>query len=971
MNTESQNLITNPGFEAGRSNWIFNSRPSGASFEVMEDKDAPEGERVARVEVGESCRVASLASRWTELNADEAYTLSVFLRSEKGAVPVMLSVWSWADANGGWNKKTQFREAVEVTEQWQRFSLTGTLAHARAGKYQVLLEVEQPAVIYADAIMLEPGSDMTDFCAHADIDFGLDFADPTMLFEYGKPVDVSVCVYNRMEQARPLTLEYVVEDFYGKSVIISRDEVEALPGMTEGTVSLPLEKKGYYKLQVSVIDPDGTTVAKQIASFAVIEKNESGEVEENSPFGVSISPNRLELELRRAKDIGVGHIRVHENFTWRNSEPQEGVYQWDVLEEDAAGDSSALYKPAVYDYSVYRQYGLDPLIYVAGYDKDRPVWADAYGLETQLGLYGDFYEALTSHYEGVFKDFEVVNEPWGHMDAGEYLEILKAVYAKSKKGNPDARIVGATAYHGPQINFLKELIDQGGLDYMDVLSLHPYPRPEAPEAVLIGFIQQVRQWVEAAGRTLPLWITEIGWTTDGLEPLPTRIPRPGHRNNSDTDQAKYLVRSMIVSIANGVEKVDWFHFSGDHTFRYAYHMFEADSYSSPMKTVPVYSAMSRMLGDARMVRKLLEGEGSMYAYLFRDGDKWIIPAWTACKYSTLVLKTGAGSIDAYDIMGNKMSTRQTDGETFEIEVTGTVVYLVADAEVFDQAEALIPLTVNIEPGDSENTYSLQVSLTNVWDRPLKGYLELILPQGVTSTGSARQPLTVEVSSTCEMRIPLTVESTADSLTEYVTVAVQAGPSSEAYVFEAREQLRHINPLPKPEAGIWIEAEEPTEINFEPSPAWLPNQFRSYGGDNLRFRSMRDVSDEDGNIVEYDFTVETAGDYKVMIAASAFAQGEEARGLPTLSWKIDDNSWIGSEESSEVGKPWIYSTHKSIWWRFKNHWHDMGNAYLVPGKHRLFLKLGTPAKSDYSYLTIDAITILNHQQEQAFMERLNQ
>jgi len=969
---DAENLISNPGFEAGQSDWLFNSRPYNASLDVVADSTAPEGEMVASVTVGEYCRSASIGSRWITLEADQDYTLSVSLRSQKGDVPVTLSVWSWADANGGWNKKTESRKTVQVTEQWQRFFLQAKLQDAREGKYQVLIEVEQPAVIYADAVMLTQGDSSADFHAGSDLDFGIDFSEPSMLFEHGEPVDIIVRANNRRDHIWPLTLEYRVEDFRGDAVIIATKDMAAEPGINQEALRFELGKKGYYKLKISAIDSDGTPVGEQLASFALIEKKQSDELDNNSPFGVSLSPNRLELELERAKEIGVGHIRVHEVFGWKQVEPKEGDYEWESFDVETSGDSSsAFYKPADYDFSVYRQSGLLPLVYIEGYDKNRPDWADEYDREKQLSLYGDFYRELASHYRGVFEDFEVVNEPWGHMDAKEYLDILKAVYAKAKEGNPNARMVGVTAYHGPQINFLKETIDQGGLDYMDVISLHPYPRPDAPESVLIDFIQQTREWMENAGKTIPIWITEIGWTTQGLEPLPTRIPRPAHRNNSDTLQAQYMARAMIVSIANGVEKVDWFHFSGDHTFRYSYHMFEADAFSSPMKTVPVFSALSSILADAEFERKLAEGEGSLYAYLFSNGNRRIIPVWTTCKYSTLVLETGAGQIDVYDIMGNKIQSLQSGGGDFEIEVTGSVIYLIADASVLDSAKVKVPLEIRIEPAEGTNNYTLHVEISNVWDQPMKANLELILPRGVSTTEPARQPLKVEAFTTRKLALPLTVNSTDESLTGYVTVAVQAVPFSVAYVFEAREQLRHVKPLPKPESGIWIEAENPSHISFEPAPAWLPNQFRSYGGDNLRFRAIREVNEDDGNIVEYDFAVTDAGDYTVMLAASAFAEAGEADGLPTISWKMDDGPWTSCDESQEVGQPWTYSTHESIWWRFKNIWHDMGSAYLTEGEHRLMLKLGTPAKSDYGYLTIDAISILDQNQKQLFMNALQE
>lgn len=968
-----QNLLKNSDFQLGKTGWVFNSRPMDAALEFIPQPNAPFGSIAARISVGELCRLASLGSNWVTLKAGQDYTFSVFLRSEQeSVVPVTLSVWSWADAGGRWNTRTESRKTVEVSSEWQRFSVVANLDTARAGKYQVLIEIAEPAVVYVNGAMLTGGKEVLEINLGPELEFGMDFPETTMFFEYGTPISYNLKFINRTELQKKLIFDYTITDFYDNLVLSEQIEVVAVPGLGEQFIELPIRQKGYYKVSVTAKDSKNSFIGEEVAAFSIIQKNTAKGQNQTSPFGVSISPNRLELALERADLIGVEHLRVHEVFNWRDFEPEKGIFIWDKLGgglATSAKTSTEFYKPAIYDFSVYTDKGFKPTIYVQGHDRFYPEWARGYDEEAKLLAYGKFFKQFASNFSGVIENFQIINEPWKDMGSTEYFELLRSTYSMAKKGNPDATVIGVTGYHGPQINFLKEIIDLGGLDYMDVLALHPYPRPEAPERVLIEFLHQTREWMEQAGRVLPLWITEIGWTTLGFETLPTRIPRPAHRNNTDIEQAQYLVRTMVISVANGVEVIHWFHYSGDHTFRYTYHMFEADSFASPMKTVPVFSALSQMLSQARFTRTLVEGEGSLFAYEFEEEDEIKIVAWTESDQSTLLLETGAGSFKVFDIMGNELMEFETAGGVSAVPVTGSAVYLVGSDGVFDQVNAINPVLVEIEAPRGQDTYKTTVSLTNIWGAPATVSLDLILPIGVVTTKDRKQNISLGVGDSKTLELPLVINSPLDALTEKIIVAASIETEGQRYHFSAWDQLRYVKPLPKPEAGIWMEAEFPTSISFESSPEWMPNQFRSYGGDHLRIRPFGKVESDDF-LITYEFEVSEEGDYVIMIASSRLNRSPEREGLPSLSWKIGDAQNFEYSDSKEVGKPWIYSTHRNIWWRFRSVWHDMGTVRLEPGQQKLTIRLGTPADLDYNYLIIDAIAVLNKAEAMQFQNKLN-
>jgi hypothetical protein len=284
------------------------------------------------------------------------------------------------------------------------------LEKARTGKYQVLFEMTEPGAVYVDGVMLGKGRELSEFSFPDALEVGLGFAEPSMLFEAGEPVTALVKMANRTDEEQPLTVAYRVTGFDDAEVASGEREVRAVPGLSEVVLELPLREKGYYRFTLRVSNGRGDIVSEQTASLAIIRKSRSPGNRPDSPFGVSLSPNRLELELERAKAIGVEHVRVHEDFTWKNVEGDRGVYRWDQASTASLSGEvpSGFYKPAVYDYGVYADSGLNPLIYVQGYDKDFPAWAEGESREERLREYGDFFKALTAHYRGTFNDFEVV-----------------------------------------------------------------------------------------------------------------------------------------------------------------------------------------------------------------------------------------------------------------------------------------------------------------------------------------------------------------------------------------------------------------------------------------------------------------------------------------------------------------------------------------------------------------------------------
>ena len=182
--------------------------------------------------------------------------------------------------------------------------------------------------------------------------------------------------------------------------------------------------------------------------------------------------------------------------------------------------------------------------------------------------------------------WEIWNEPnnreqWpdigadGNARKRRYGELLVAAFQAIKAADPTAKVLIGGVYifdgnnPGGNEDGLYFLNAVGGVfqqvpsakQAFDVFSIHPYIPTVAPDAPQIppritveGRVHAARTWLnDAVGRSaVPIWITEIGWCTEGN--------CPGGVPVTEEQQANYLTRAMVLAQQHGVEHTSWFQF---------------------------------------------------------------------------------------------------------------------------------------------------------------------------------------------------------------------------------------------------------------------------------------------------------------------------------------------------------------------------------------------------------------------------
>jgi hypothetical protein len=237
--------------------------------------------------------------------------------------------------------------------------------------------------------------------------------------------------------------------------------------------------------------------------------------------------------------------------------------------------------------------------------------------------------------------WQIWNEPndvnqWPLITGGEaarrlrYGQMLVAAYDAIKAADPTATVVLGGVYifdggNGDGLDFLNGT--NGALrqvpaakNKFDVFGIHPYMPTIAPDAVNIisavvleGRLSNARNWLtnDIGRATAPIWITEIGWCTS---PGSGGCPQV-----SDLDQARYIIRAMVIAQQYGIQHTNWLQledaFDGGHAFSGSaiVNNLSGNSYG-PKPAYLAYQTMATLLSGT-----LPAGAGPLHSHTFTFG----------------------------------------------------------------------------------------------------------------------------------------------------------------------------------------------------------------------------------------------------------------------------------------------------------------------------------------------------------------
>lgn len=249
------------------------------------------------------------------------------------------------------------------------------------------------------------------------------------------------------------------------------------------------------------------------------------------------SPQQIASQLRALQATGATLARS--DALWEATEPAApvgGVHRYDWAFDDSIATALAqhgLQWLPIVDYSAPWAESL------AGQDHSPPTSLADYAayagsLAARYGKGGAFWRAHPELEARPVDTFELWNEPDNptffkpRPDPGRYAAMYTLARAAILAADSSARVIvgGLTAAPSFMPEMLAAAPDLRG--HIDGVAIHPYGG--TPRAVLAK-VKQDRQVLDSAGLgSIPLYVTEFGWTThppSALQYLPERL-RPGY-----------------------------------------------------------------------------------------------------------------------------------------------------------------------------------------------------------------------------------------------------------------------------------------------------------------------------------------------------------------------------------------------------------------------------------------------------------
>ena len=169
-----------------------------------------------------------------------------------------------------------------------------------------------------------------------------------------------------------------------------------------------------------------------------------------------------------------------------------------------------------------------------------------------------YVDAITQHFAGRVKKWEIWNEPNGKTfwrprqpDAAGYVELARFTAPIVRRRIPDATVVGL-GLAGCSMKYMEEALKAGLADCVDRISFHPYgPLPENAES----FVAKVRELMGDRSKTVKLWQGECGCPSD---PKTEGGTDKKGRKWDEQLQCKWLTRRILTDLRLDLDLTSYF-----------------------------------------------------------------------------------------------------------------------------------------------------------------------------------------------------------------------------------------------------------------------------------------------------------------------------------------------------------------------------------------------------------------------------
>jgi hypothetical protein len=269
--------------------------------------------------------------------------------------------------------------------------------------------------------------------------------------------------------------------------------------------------------------------------------------------------------------------------------------------------------------------------------------------EDGRSAFAAFAEAAATRYAGKGIFWEIWNEPniklfWKPQPSvDDYCKLVKATAERIKKVDKSGLIVAPATSTIP-FNWLEDCFKKGLLDWIDVLSVHPY-RTQPPETVIkdYGKLRELIKHNAPNEKKIPIISGEWGYSNINWDKTPL----------TDEQQAQYLVREFLINIYQTIPVSIWYDWKNDGTNpdEREHHFGTVEHDLKPKTAYLTAKTLSSTLEGYVIAKRLVMSNDKDFTFLLKKGENEAIATWTTGEEHQVTLQCPAGKGNLINMLG--------------------------------------------------------------------------------------------------------------------------------------------------------------------------------------------------------------------------------------------------------------------------------------------------------------------------------
>ena len=268
-------------------------------------------------------------------------------------------------------------------------------------------------------------------------------------------------------------------------------------------------------------------------------------------------------------------------------------------------------------------------------------------------------------------------------------------------------MIGCDGIGATDIPFFEHVFAANGLNYMDVLGLHPYDwSGHFDTQKLVNECNQLKELMRKYGEEKPIWWTEFGFGA--------RYTLEEQRNNLvmmyalqecyDLAETSYQFRFQD-DLRIGVEEAKW-------GLIWSYEDLGRENGAKP--SYLGICAMNNLIGANAEAKGAIK-DGTTYAFRFYNKKMGKDVAVLAGEYDAqyMTIRLGTNALDVYDVYGNKLAPVASEDGVYGFSINKEPIYVTGNFTAFEQVGELEDIASGIV---KEEVFVEQFSALTAGDR---------------------------------------------------------------------------------------------------------------------------------------------------------------------------------------------------------------------------------------------------------------